>query len=248
VSDAIPLQKLLQRRGVGTKRTVQQLIQSGLVWVDGNAITRFAEPVTPGQAVVVDGEPLVWEITPVVFLMNKPKKHLTQLDGMNERPGLGQYLPEDSPKVFPVGRLDYNSEGALLLTNDGLLARRILHPDWSVSKRYGLKIRGHLQEDDPGLQRMRDGMTVEEQSYLPATVQIVAYRTRATWVEVTIREGKNRQLRRMCAANRHQIVKLRRLSIGPILLGDLNPRCVRPLSESEMVALYQTVQLPFTTA
>ena len=241
----VPLQKLLQRRGVGTKKAVQNLIQGGHVTVDGETITRFAEPISLAALVAVDGQPIEWELEPIVYLMNKPKKHLTQLESTGERPGLGQYLPDESPAVFPVGRLDYNSEGALLLTNDGLLARRILHPDWSLPKRYGLKIRGHLQEDDAGLQRIRAGMTVESLTYLPAPVQIVAYRTRATWVEVVLREGKNRQLRRMCAANRHQIVKLRRLSVGPIELGELNPRCVRRLTNSEMATLYGSVGLPF---
>jgi pseudouridine synthase len=131
-----------------------------------------------------------------------------------------------------------------LWTNDGILARRILHPDWEVPKRYGIKIRGLLAEDDPGFARLRAGMTVEKEVYKPALVRWVTHRTRATWIEVTITEGKFRQLRKMCRACGYQIVKLRRLSIGPIELGDnLNPRCVRPLDEPETAALYLSVGL-----
>jgi 23S rRNA pseudouridine2605 synthase len=240
----IPLQKYLQRRGLGTKRAVRDLILAGRVQVDGAVVTRFAEPLGPQSVVVLDGQSIEKSAPRTTYLLHKPKKHLSQLDDEGERLGLGRYVPADSPIVFPVGRLDFNSEGALLLTNDGLLARRILHPDWALPKRYGIKIRGHLAEDDPGLARCRAGMTVGGTTYLPADVEIAVYRTRSTWVHMVIREGKNRQLRRMCAANRHQIVKLRRLAIGPVELGDLKPRCVRRLDPAEEVALYEALSLP----
>jgi len=240
----IPLQKYLQRRGLGTKRAVRDWIQTGRVRVDGMVVTRFAEPLNPQSVVSLDGNPIEESAPRTTYLLHKPKKHLSQLEDEGERLGLGRYLPEEAPIVFPVGRLDYNSEGALLLTNDGLLARRILHPDWALPKRYGIKIRGHLDEDDPGLARCREGMTVGGTTYLPADVEIVVHRTRSTWVHMVIREGKNRQLRRMCAANRHQIVKLRRLAIGPVELGDLKPRCVRPLDPAEEASLYEALSLP----
>jgi pseudouridine synthase len=242
--ETIPLQKYLQRRGLGTKRAIRDLILAGRVQVDGSVVTRFAEPLTPQSVVVLDGQSIEESAPRTTYLLHKPKKHLSQLDDEGERLGLGRYVPSDSPIVFPVGRLDFNSEGALLLTNDGLLARRILHPDWALPKRYGIKIRGHLSEDDPGLARCRAGMTVGETTYLPADVEIAVYRTRSTWVHMVIREGKNRQLRRMCAANRHQIVKLRRLAIGPVELGDLKPRCVRKLDPAEEVSLYEALSLP----
>ncbi len=108
---------------------------------------------------------------------------------------------------------------------------------------YRIKIRDHLQEDDPGLERMRKGINLGDFTTRPAKVEIVAMRTRSTWVEITITEGKFRQLRRMCRVCHFQIVKLRRVAIGPILLGDLNPRCVRALSPEEILALDRVVGL-----
>lgn len=224
-------------QGLGSRRTVRTWIASGRVAVQGRTVTRFAHPVGFGDQVWLDGEPVTSKAPRTVLLMNKPRRHLTAIEDGPDLPGLGRYLPEDVPPVFPVGRLDVNTEGALLWTNDGPLARRILHPDHEVPKRYGIKIRGHLDAIDDGLERMRGGMTVGRESYRPAQVSIVAYRSRATWVEVVIREGKHRQLRRMCRACGYQIVKLRRLAIGPVELGDLNPRCVRPLTPKEVAAL-----------
>lgn len=219
------------------------MIRAGRVEVDGAVETRYARGVTGRETIVAAGV-AVSGAPPVVLLMNKPKKHVTAAEAERDIPGLGHYLPDDLPRVFPVGRLDVNTEGALLWTNDGLLARRILHPDWKVPKRYGIKIRGHLEDDDPGFDRFREGMTVDGQTYEPAEVRWILHRTRATWIEVTITEGKFRQLRKMCRACGYQIVKLRRLAIGPIELGDtLNPRCVRPLVDSELRALYRSVGL-----
>jgi len=239
----IALQKWLQRTGVGSKHHVRELILTGRVTVGGCVVTRFAEPVGPDSVIAIDGE-VVGDAAPrTVMLMHKPKKHLTAIEDPDGQPTLGQYLPDDAPVLFPVGRLDFNTEGALLWTNDGELARRILHPSWKLPKVYGIKIRGHLDDDDRGLERMRAGMRVGKASYQPAEVHVTAYRTRATWVEVTIREGQFRQLRKMCAACGYQIVKLRRLAIGPIELGDLRPRCVRHLTEDELQALDAAVGL-----
>ena len=204
--------------------------------MDGIVATRFAELVPAAAAITVDEQPIA-PASRIVLLMNKPKQHVTARTDAFGRPALAQYLPPDLPFVFPVGRLDFNSEGALLWTNDGALARKVLHPSWSLPKRYGVKIRGHLAEDSPGLVKFRAGMLLPGQQLLPVPTTIIAYRTRATWVEMVLHEGKSRQIRRMCRASGYQIVKLRRLAIGPVELGDLNPRCVRPLREEEIAAL-----------
>ena len=232
-----PIQKWLQAVGVGSRNEVRLMLTQGRVTINGEVTRRFAQPVGVGAQVAVDGQPVVPGHERVVYLMNKPIKHLTTIEDQEHGPGLGRYLPEGAPRVFPVGRLDFNTQGALLWTNDGLLARRILHPDWSLPKRYGIKIRGHLSPDDPGLARMRAGMTVGKATYRPAVVEMGPQRTRATWIYVTITEGKNRQLRRMCAACNYQIVKLRREAVGPVALGELNKPCVRRLEDHEVEAL-----------
>lgn len=244
--ESTALQKWLLRARCGSKAAVRELIVAGRVSVNGARVTRFAHPVQPADAVTIDGAPV--EPPPLeraVWLMNKPKKHLTQPTGTPQRPGLAHYLPPELPRLFPVGRLDYNSEGALLWTDDGELARRILHPDWHLPKIYHVKIRGHLDEDDPRLDRMRAGMDIGDGIVTrPAQVSLGERRTRATWVQIVLTEGKNRQIRRMCAALRYQIVKLRRVAIGPIALGELNPRCCRALTDDERAALYAAVDLP----
>jgi 23S rRNA pseudouridine2605 synthase len=234
---SVPLQKWLMAARAGSKAQVRGWIAAGAVSVDGEVCTRFAAPVSPGQRVEVEGEAVVAVTERVVLLMNKPIKHVTAAEDPEGRPSLGQYLPEGLARVFPVGRLDYNTEGALLWTNDGLLARRVLHPSHALPKVYHVKIRGHLGEDDPGFARMRAGMDLGDFVSQPAQVRWLAPRTRATWVEIVIQEGKFRQVRRMCQLCGYQLVKLRRVAIGPVLLGDLNPRCVRALEADELRAL-----------
>lgn len=240
---SLPLQKLLQRLGAGSRSDVRLWIEAGRITVAGQVVTRFAEPVAPGAILALDGRALGAAAPRTVLLMNKPKKHVTAREDEFGRDALARYLPEDAPYLFPVGRLDYNSEGALLWTNDGKLARRVLHPSWSLPKVYGVKIRGHLSADHPGLERMRQGMSVGGESFLPVPVEVIALRTRATWVQMTLHEGKSRQIRRMCKACGLQIVKLRRLAIGPVELGDLKPRCVRALTSEELLSLDRALGL-----
>lgn len=241
--DPGPLQKVLQRLGGASRAEVRRWIEDGRVAVDGEVVTRFAEPVTVEQALTLDQLPLGDQADRLVLLMNKPKKHVTAREDAFGRDALACYLPGTAPYLFPVGRLDYNSEGALLWTNDGRLGRRVLHPAWALPKVYGVKIRGHLAQDHPALERMRRGMTLGEETFLPVPATVVALRTRATWVELTLHEGKSRQIRKMCKACSLQIVKLRRLAIGPVALGDLNPRCVRELSAEELRALDEALGL-----
>lgn len=239
--DGLALQKWLQRIGGFGRAEAQQAIAAGRVTVDGALVTRFAEPVAIDAAIAVDGELIAEPAERAVWLMHKPKKHITALVDPEGRPALAQYVPADAPAMFPVGRLDFNTEGALLFTNDGVLARRVLHPEVALPKRYRVKVRGHLTEDDPGFAHIRAGLTVGNTTYRPAPVRIEQFRTRATWIELQLTEGRHREIRRMCAANGWQIVKLRRESIGPIELGDLNPRVMRPLTRDEVRALDDAV-------
>jgi pseudouridine synthase len=240
----IPLQKWLMRLGMGSKRQVRLWIREGEVQIGDQVCTRYAEPVTPETPITVRGIPVGTPPEPLVWLMNKPKKHITGLVDPDGRPTLAPYLPADLPRLFHVGRLDFNTEGALLWTNDGALARRILHPECHLPKVYQVKIRGHLEPEDPGLARMRDGMDLGDFHARPCTVELLDYRARATWVQITLTQGRYRQVRRMCASASFQIVKLRRVAIGPIELGELNPRCARPLDDLEQARLRAALGLP----
>jgi len=236
------LQKWLQSMGVGTRRAVQAHIRAGRVTVDGEVQTRFAFELPPGARVCVDGVPLHAAAASTTVLMHKPKRHLTQLDDEGDRPGLRAYLPDDLPPLFNVGRLDWNSEGALLWTNDGILARRVLHPDVALSKVYHVKVRGHLKRSDPSFDRLRSGMTWRGVTYRAAQVSWLDARTRATWIEFVLFEGKNREIRNLCDACGWQVVKLRRVAIGPIHLLGLRPRCSRVLTQHEVARLQRAVQ------
>lgn len=233
----IALQKWLQWHERGTRDDARAQIQAGHVRVNGTVVTRFAHPVEPEDRVEVEGR-LVAEPAPrTLLLLHKPRRHLSALMSDDATPHLGAYVPE-VPRVFCVGRLDVNTEGALLLTNDGRLARRVLDPDVGLPKLYRVKVRDHLDPADPGFDRIRDGLVAEDgERFRPAVAEIETYRTRATWVRLVLTEGRFREIRRMCARNRWQVVKLQRASIGPIALGSLRPRCVRPVTAEEEAAL-----------
>jgi 23S rRNA pseudouridine2605 synthase len=233
-----PLQKWLQAMGVAGKREARAAIRAGRVTVDGEVVTRYAEPVEDDAVVVYEGVAVSEPQRRVVLRMHKPRAHLAVHTDPAGRAALGQYLPADIPRVFAVGRLDFNTEGLLLWTNDGRLARRLLHPDYAIERRYGVKVRGHLEPDDPAFDRIRGGMAVGGVQFRPAKVEVGERRTRATWVYLTLTEGKFREIRKMCHELGWQIVKLRRISFGPIGLDDLNPRCVRLLDPADLAALY----------
>lgn len=239
----VPLQKLLQARRAASKDNVRSWIQHGRVKVNGTCVTRFAEPVPVDAVLQLDDATLP---TPpaIVLLMHKPKRHLTALVSGDDRPTLAAYLPDWAPEVFAVGRLDFNSEGALLLTNDGALAHRLLHPAFAIEKRYGLKIRDRIEPDDPRLAVFTNGIVQGGVTYRAVRVAFRELRARATWIDVWLNEGKNREIRRLAQEAGFQIVKLRRESIGPVELGSLNPRCVRALTPAELQDLYRTAALP----
>jgi 23S rRNA pseudouridine2605 synthase len=239
----VPLQKLLQARRAASKDTVRSWIQHGRVKVNGTCVTRFAEPV-PVDAVLQLDDATLPNPPAIVLLMHKPKRHLTALVSGDDRPTLAAYLPDWAPEVFAVGRLDFNSEGALLLTNDGALAHRLLHPAFAIEKRYGLKIRDRIEPDDPRLAVFTNGIVQGGVTYRAVRVAFRELRARATWIDVWLNEGKNREIRRLAQEAGFQIVKLRRESIGPVELGSLNPRCVRALTPAELQDLYRTAALP----
>jgi len=241
--EPIALQKLLQSFGRWNRDELRLCIAQGRVTVDGVVETRFAAPVDPAAQIVVDGVPATPEQTWVV-LMHKPKAHITAREADEQYPGLAQYLPDDAPWLFPVGRLDAASEGALLWTNHGALGRRILHPDFGIVKRYALKLRDRLEPDDRRFALLTRGLTLQGQTLRALRVRWRELRTRATWIEIQLDEGKNREIRRLCVAAGFQIVKLRREAVGPVELRDLRPRCCRRLSDVEVQMLLRHVGLP----
>jgi 23S rRNA pseudouridine2605 synthase len=224
------LQKLLARIGVGSRRACEELIAEGRVTVNGSvpAPGRRVDPRV--DRVELDGVPLPVQPGLVHYLVNKPAGVVSTAEDTHGRPTVVSLVP-DEPRVFPVGRLDMDSEGLLVLTNDGELTHRLTHPSFGVAKEYLVQVEG---EPDPGeVRRLRQGVDLEDGRSAPARVSVVA----PGLLRVVIHEGRNRQVRRMCDAVGHPVVRLIRTRVGPISDPSLAPGAYRALGLDEVRAL-----------
>jgi len=232
--DGERLQKVLARVGVGSRRTCEDLIAAGRVTVDGQ-VAVLGRRVDPDTALIeVDGAPIGVRPGLVHYLLNKPTGVVTTADDPEGRPTVVGLVPDD-PRVFPVGRLDVNTEGLLLLTNDGELAQRLTHPSYGVEKEYVVEVRGAPTR--AVLRQLREGIELKDGPTAPARAALLD----ASVVRLTIHEGRNRQVRRMCEAVGHPVVRLVRTRIGPIADRSLAPGAWRALSLEEVRALQMAV-------
>ncbi len=224
------VQKVLARIGLGSRRTCEDLIAEGRVAVDGKVVT-LGDRVDPShQQVTVDG--VVVGVRPglVHLLLNKPGGVLSSASDPEGRPTVTELVPA-TPRVFPVGRLDLDTEGLLLLTNDGDLAHRLTHPSFGVDKEYLAWVQGAPSRG--ALRRLREGVDLDDGPTAPARVSAVE----PDVVRLVIHEGRNRQVRRMCAAVGHPVRRLVRTRIGSLRTGDLAPGAWRALDIAEVRAL-----------
>ena len=237
----IRLQKLIAGSGLASRRKAEMLIAAGRVAVDGTVVTELGTKVDPGRDhVKVDGKHLRAAQPFVYLILNKPKHVMSTLDDPGGRTTVKQFLQGVSVRVFPVGRLDFDSEGLMLLTNNGELAQTLLHPRYHVPKTYLIKVKGILTDGEIGeLQRgvkLQDGMTG------PATVKKIRKAEQNSWLEITIREGRKHQVKRMLEAVGHPVIKLVRVRMGPLSLGALEPGEFRFLTDRETNALRELVE------
>jgi 23S rRNA pseudouridine2605 synthase len=224
------LQKVLARAGLGSRRACEELIAGGRVRVNGKVAELGRRVDTEHDRVEVDGTRLSLRAGLVYYLLNKPAGVVTTAADPGGRPTVVQLVPTE-PRVFPVGRLDANTEGLLLLTNDGELAQRLTHPRYGVDKEYLAVVEG---EPSPGdIRRLRTGVELEDGKTAPARVALVPPNA----LKITIHEGRNRQVRRMCEAVGHPVRRLVRTRIGPIADRRLRPGQWRALQTSEVRAL-----------
>jgi 23S rRNA pseudouridine2605 synthase len=232
------LQKILAQAGVSSRRSAERLITEGRVRVNGRVISELGARANPiRDRVEVDGKRLVAE-RPVYYLMHKPRGVVTTLDDPEGRKNVKDLLRAIPERVFPVGRLDFQTSGALLLTNDGAMAQALLHPTRSVPKVYHAKIEGTL--DGQRLDLLRAGVTLDDgEQTAPAQVDIVRKDDKHTFIEVTISEGKNRQIHRMLDAVGRVVLRLTRLAFADLGIEGLRPGQLRPLSQSELNDLKQ---------
>jgi len=225
------LQKVLARVGIGSRRVCEQLIVDGRITVNG-VVPILGRRVDPGTDLVeLDGVPVPIQPDLVHYLVNKPAGVVSTAVDTHGRPTVVSLVP-DAPRVFPVGRLDRDTEGLLLLTNDGELTHRLTHPSFGVPKEYLVEVEG---APSPGeVRRLREGIDLEDGRTAPARVTLVA----PTLLRIVIHEGRNRQVRRMCAAVDHPVLRLVRIRIGPLTDPSLAPGAYRNLTFDEVRSLY----------
>lgn len=230
------LQKILAAAGVASRRKAEQLISTGRVTVNGKTITELGTKADPfADTIIVDGKPLEPPQQFVYFLLNKPKGYVTTVSDPEGRPTVMQLLGNLRERVYPVGRLDYASEGLLLLTNDGALAQQLTKAASHVPKTYRVKVNG--QPNDQAIERLRNGVTItldddRRRKTSPAKIRLLE-NARNPWYEVTLIEGRNRQIRRMFQSVGFLVEKIKRVQLGPLTL-DVAPGQFRPLTKSEV--------------
>lgn len=237
------LQKILARAGLASRREAERWIQQGRVTVNGAVITKLGTQADSSKdKIKVDGK-LIARPTLRYVMFHKPPGMITSLRDPQGRPDLGQWLEGLGAKghLFPVGRLDFNSSGLLLLTNDGELAQKLMHPRYEVKKTYQVKISGRPSEEE--LDRLRKGIRLEDGWTAPAKVKVVEMLSKKAWLEIEIHEGRYREIRRMFEALGFFVEKLIRVRMGPLRLGSLAPGQYRPLLPQEISALKKAVGL-----
>ncbi|HZU78741.1 MAG TPA: pseudouridine synthase [Acidimicrobiales bacterium] len=224
------LQKVLARAGYGSRRACEELIESGRVTVNGDVAVLGRRVDTTEDRVAVDGAPVPLLPGLVHYLLNKPRGVITTADDPQGRPTVVSFVPEQ-PRVFPVGRLDADTEGLLVLTNDGELAQRLTHPSFGVDKEYLAEVEG--KPGPAALRTLREGVELADGRTAPATVGVLGPGV----LRIVIHEGRNRQVRRMCDAVGHPVRRLVRTRIGPLTDASLAPGEWRPLTPAEVRAL-----------
>ncbi len=236
----IRLQKFLSQAGVCSRRAAERLILQGRVKIDGKVVGRLGTRVDPvTEKVTVDGKAVIMKDKRVYIILNKPRGVVTTVKDPQGRPTVMDLVGHIGQRVYPVGRLDQDSEGLVFLTNDGELAYRLLHPSHKVSKLYRVTVSGTPSEKV--LKKLRSGIKLQEMRFQPCKIRVVKSHRFSTVLEIVLTEGRKRQIRRMFKWAGHKVYRLVRLRIGPIKLGDLPPGRWRYLTPDELTELMNQV-------
>ncbi|MCW5203886.1 rRNA pseudouridine synthase, partial [Desulfobulbus sp. US4] len=213
------IQKIIAHAGICSRRKAEEYIAEGRVKVDGKPITQPGLKVDPEQVIItVDGKPLKEE-KKIYILLHKPRGYVTTMSDPQGRPIVTDLLSEIQERLFPVGRLDLDSEGALLLTNDGALANQVIHPRFEVNKTYEATVRDLPKKSD--LQRLEQGIVLDGKKTWPAQLRVLKKKKDVTVIEIIIHEGKKRQVRKMFQAIGHPVIRLKRTAYGRLRLENL---------------------------
>jgi 23S rRNA pseudouridine2605 synthase len=242
IPDGVRLQKILAEAGVGSRRYCEELIGAGRVEVDGQIVRRFGARVDPDHQVIkVDGKRIPAKPGLVYLAFNKPPKVLTAMSDDRGRQTVTDYLGDRSERLFHIGRLDYDTEGLMLLTNDGELAHRLAHPSFEVAKTYLAEVTGPVPKDLG--RRLQTGVELDDGVATADRFRLVDRSGSKALVEITLHEGRKHIVRRMLAATGHPVSRLVRTDVGPIRLGNLKPGASRELTTKEIGELYAAVGL-----
>ena len=238
------LQVALARHGLASRRGVVELIESGKVTVNGKVVLEKGFRVQPGDVLDVEGRTLDVDqsLEKRTFLFNKPKGVMTTMQDPNAEKTVADFFTDVSTRLFPVGRLDRDTTGLLLMTNDGDLAFRLTHPKFGVEKHYAVLAQGIVTPEK--VKRLEKGVELEDGKTAPCRVKIEEGHSKKTVLTVVLHEGKKRQIRRIFEAIGHRVLELERFQYGPIDLGDLRPGHKRELKPSEIEALNLATRPP----
>jgi len=235
------IQKVLARAGVASRRAIEEMIVRGRIRVNGKRV-ELGRRIDPSKDLVeVDGSRVPLEAGLVYYLMNKPVGVVTTSSDDEGRETVIDLLDDVETRVYPVGRLDLDTEGALILTNDGDLALRLTHPSFGVHKTYLAEVEGSVK--DKTVRRLARGVELDDGMTAPAHTRLIERTPGGTLIEISLSEGRHRQIRRMLEAVGHPVRRLVRTAIGPLMLGRLKPATYRRLRPQEVRELYRAAGL-----
>jgi len=230
------IQKILAKAGIASRREAERMVLEGRVMVNGRVIDTLGLKTDPlKDAIKVDGERLTGFEPKMTLLLNKPRGYLATVKDPKGRPTVMDLLKHLKLRIYPVGRLDLDAEGLLLLTNDGELANRLAHPKFSIPRTYLVKVGGVPEGKE--LARLKRGVMLEDGRARVVACSILRHKEKNSWVQVVVTEGRNRLVKRMFLAIGHPVLKLKRIQFGPIQLGDLPFGQFRHLTAEEMAKL-----------
>lgn len=237
MSTPLRLQKYIAQCGIASRRKAEELIAAGRIAVDGVIVKEMGTQVLPGKnRVTFDGKPVEAKEQLVYYLLNKPKGYVTTLSDPQGRPIVTSLIKTSDARLFPVGRLDLDTEGALILTNDGEFAQKIQHPSHGIDKTYEALVKGCPHKDKIAL--LERGIFLEDKMTSPAVVSVIAHAGRNCLMQIIIHEGRKRQVKKMFAFIGHPVLQLKRTAYGKLSLGRMAVGDYRQLNPSELNKIF----------
>jgi 23S rRNA pseudouridine2605 synthase len=235
------LQKIIAAAGIDSRRHAEKLITAGRVSVNNKIVTELGAKADAATDIIrVDGNTISVDKTMTYIILHKPAGYVTTLSDPQKRPTVIDLIADVPERVYPVGRLDYDSEGLLILTNDGDFAQKMQHPRYQIPKMYRVKIQGRLNKEE--IKQLTKGIKLEDGIFRPESLQMEKFNDKSCWLQLTLREGKNRIIRRGFEAAGHRVARLVRESIGSVTLSGLGEGSWRDLTKKEVGELINNTQ------